>query len=136
MAYLFMLLSLAITCYDEAGGQGDDAMRFVADTVINRVHSPKFPDSVTGVIYQKDQFKWTKHNRHSSVADLKKVQARMMKRKDPHGNHNYIWLDALEVSAEALAHDYRPRTHNLYFSTSTIKAHSSVSYTYRHHHKR
>lgn len=133
MAYLFMLLSLAITCYDEAGGQGHDAMQFVADTVINRTHSDKFPDTVEGVIYQKGQFEWTKHYRHKSVNDLTHTRDKMMKRKDPHSNHNWIWLDALDISADALSHGYKPKTHSLYFSTKTIKAHS---YSYRHHSKR
>ncbi|MCS5737612.1 cell wall hydrolase, partial [Herbiconiux daphne] len=116
----------------EAGGQGHDAMQFVADTVVNRVHSPKFPNTVEGVIYQKGQFEWTKHNRHRTTQDLTRTRDRMMKRKDPHGNHNWIWLDAMEVASTSLSNGYKPKTNALYFSTKTIKAHS---YSYRHHSK-
>lgn len=134
MAYIFMLLSLALTCYNEAGGQGRQAMEFVADTVINRVNSPKFPNTVNEVIYQRGAFEWTKHYKHKSIKDLKRTQAKMMKQKDPHGNHNFIWLDAVDISAQALATGYKPKTHNLFFSSHTIKQHS-VKYTYRHHSK-
>lgn len=132
MAYIYMLLSLAITCYDEAGGQGHDAMQFVADTVINRVHSDKFPNTVEGVIYQRGQFAWVGRNRHHTVEDLKRVEKKMVSRKDPHRNNPEIWVEAVQIAGKSLAHDFKPKTHSLYFSSHTIKAHSKVKYSYRH----
>lgn len=40
----------------EAGNQSDEGKRLVIDTVLNRMDSPYFPDTVEGVIFQKYQF--------------------------------------------------------------------------------
>lgn len=40
----------------EAGNQGLDGMRLVADVVVNRVSHPNFPNTITDVIFQKGQF--------------------------------------------------------------------------------
>lgn len=40
----------------EAGNQSDYGKRLVIDTVLNRMDSPYFPDTVKGVIFQKYQF--------------------------------------------------------------------------------
>lgn len=40
----------------EAGNQSDEGKRLVIDTVLNRMGSPYFPDTVEGVIFQKYQF--------------------------------------------------------------------------------
>jgi hypothetical protein len=43
---------LASAVYYEAGSQGDDGERAVAQVVLNRVRHPAFPGSVCGVVYQ------------------------------------------------------------------------------------
>lgn len=49
----------------------------VAKTIINRVESSKFPNTACGVVYQKNQFSWTRHTRtaphNSTYEQLKKV---------------------------------------------------------------
>ena len=50
---------LAAIIYAEAGDQvryGTDALRLVGDVIMNRVHSPAWPDTVSGVVYQPGQF--------------------------------------------------------------------------------
>lgn len=47
---------LAAVVQMEAGGQGYDGMLAVASVVMNRVNSGKYPNTITGVIYQKGQF--------------------------------------------------------------------------------
>lgn len=50
---------LAAIIYAEAGDQaryGFEALRYVGDVIMNRVHSPMWPDSVSGVVYQSGQF--------------------------------------------------------------------------------
>lgn len=47
---------LANLIYCEAGGEPYEGQVAVGSVVINRVLSAKYPDSVTGVIYQKSQF--------------------------------------------------------------------------------
>ena len=40
----------------EAEGEPEEGQRLVIDTILNRVDSPYFPNTVEGVIYQKNQF--------------------------------------------------------------------------------
>lgn len=40
----------------EAGTEDDYGKRLVIDTILNRVDHDNFPDTVTGVVYQKNQF--------------------------------------------------------------------------------
>lgn len=47
---------LACLVYAEAGNQDLYGKRLVADTVLNRVDSPEYPGSISGVIYQSGQF--------------------------------------------------------------------------------
>lgn len=44
----------------EARGDGSDGTRGVMHVVMNRVHSLEFPNTVYGVIYQKNAFSWTR----------------------------------------------------------------------------
>lgn len=50
------LMILAQLCQAEAGNQGIDGMRLVADVVLNRVDSHKFPNTIEEVIYDPGQF--------------------------------------------------------------------------------
>lgn len=43
----------------EARGEGTEGMRAVAAVVANRVLSGKYPNTICGVILQKNQFSWT-----------------------------------------------------------------------------
>lgn len=47
---------LAIITMAEAEGESELGKRLVIDTVLNRVDSPHFPNTVRGVIYQKGHF--------------------------------------------------------------------------------
>lgn len=47
---------LALITMAEAEGEPDEGKRLVIDTVLNRVDSPYFPDTIHDVIYQKNQF--------------------------------------------------------------------------------
>lgn len=50
-------LEILATCVEaEAGNQDLKGKRLVADVVLNRVESPRFPDTIEGVISQKYQF--------------------------------------------------------------------------------
>lgn len=54
--YYDSLELLAICVEAEAGNQGLYGKRLVADVILNRVDSDRFPDTVEGVITQKHQF--------------------------------------------------------------------------------
>lgn len=47
---------LALLTMAEAEGESDEGKRLVIDTVLNRVDSKYFPDTIRDVIYQKDHF--------------------------------------------------------------------------------
>lgn len=47
---------LALVTVAEAEGESEYGKRLVIDTVLNRVDHPKFPNTIRGVIYQKNQF--------------------------------------------------------------------------------
>lgn len=50
-------LEILATCVEaEAGNQDFKGKRLVADVILNRVESPRFPDTIEGVISQKYQF--------------------------------------------------------------------------------
>lgn len=47
---------LALVTMAEAEGEPEEGQRLVIDTVLNRVDSEHFPDTVHGVVYQKNHF--------------------------------------------------------------------------------
>ena len=47
---------IALLTMAEAEGESEHGKRLVIDTVLNRVDSEHFPDTVYGVIYQENQF--------------------------------------------------------------------------------
>lgn len=54
---------LAIITMAEAEGECEYGQRLVIDTILNRMDSNKFPDTVHGVIYQNNQFECTWNGR-------------------------------------------------------------------------
>lgn len=47
---------LALVTVAEAEGESEYGKRLVIDTILNRVDSKRFPNTIKGVIYQKNQF--------------------------------------------------------------------------------
>ena len=47
---------LALVTMAEAEGEPEEGKRLVIDTILNRVDSPHFPNTIEGVIYQEGQF--------------------------------------------------------------------------------
>lgn len=54
--YYDSLEALVVVCMAEAEGESELGKRLVIDTVLNRVDSERFPNTVYDVIYQKGQF--------------------------------------------------------------------------------
>ena len=52
-------MCMAKNIYYEAGGESLIGKLAVAKVTLNRVASPRFPETVCGVVYQKYQFSWT-----------------------------------------------------------------------------
>jgi len=52
---------LAKNIYHEARGENEHGKRAVAQVTLNRVKSPKFKNTICGVVYERNQFSWTKN---------------------------------------------------------------------------
>lgn len=52
---------LAKNIYHEARGESEHGKRAVAQVTLNRVKSPKFKNTICGVVYERNQFSWTKN---------------------------------------------------------------------------
>ena len=55
------LLLVAQVVQEESKGSGVEARAAVANVIYNRIASSRFPDSVSGVIFQKNQFTVTRN---------------------------------------------------------------------------
>ena len=60
------MLVLAQLIHHEAGNQGFNGLVAVAETVMNRVKSTLFPDTISEVVYEEDQF-----TKASEIKDIK-----------------------------------------------------------------
>lgn len=54
--YIEIIELIALVTMAEAEGECEEGKRLVIDTILNRVDSVYFPDTVHGVIYQANQF--------------------------------------------------------------------------------
>jgi spore germination cell wall hydrolase CwlJ-like protein len=59
------LLCLATAIFFEARGEPIDGKELVANVIINRVESNKYPDTICGVVNQRKQFSYT----HDGMSD-------------------------------------------------------------------
>ncbi len=73
---------LANLIYCEAGSEPDAGKLAVGAVVINRVLSSKFPDTVVGVIYQKNQFSPARSGRLQIALEANKATASCYKAAD------------------------------------------------------
>lgn len=82
---------LTAALYYEAASESDDGMRGVAQTVLNRVRHPSFPNTVCGVVFQGSQ--------RAGVCQFTFSCDGAMARAPSRGN----WARASRIAAEALA---------------------------------
>ncbi len=84
---------LAKVVYAESGNQPFEGQVAVAATVINRVYSPKFPNTLTQVLYAPNQFTVVRTNainRTPSDTAYEAVEA-AMRGQDPSNGGLYFW---------------------------------------------
>jgi N-acetylmuramoyl-L-alanine amidase len=60
MSLTAALTCLALNLYHEARGEGVEGMLAVGTVTLNRTAHPDWPDDVCEVVYQPDQFSWTR----------------------------------------------------------------------------
>lgn len=89
------LACLACNVYHEARSEGRDGRRLVAKITMNRVGSPKFPDTICAVVWQRQggrgQFSWTSDGRPDIVLEPQ------------------AWREAVETAALMIRDHYDPR---------------------------
>ncbi len=73
---------LANLIYCEAGGEPYEGQVAVGAVVMNRVLSSKFPDTISGVIYQRNQFSPVKSGRLAAALAVNKATAKCYKAAD------------------------------------------------------
>ena len=77
---------IALVTMAEAEGEPEEGKRLVIDTILNRVDHKRFPNTVSDVIYQKDQFTSTWNGRlnscYASDDICKLVKEEVKSRKD------------------------------------------------------
>lgn len=64
---------LATAIYHEANSESEKSQIAVANVIMNRVKSKKFPNSVCSVVSQKNQFSWygkTKHKYNDKTVNI------------------------------------------------------------------
>lgn len=89
---------LALAIYHEARGEPLLGQKAVAYTVLNRVKSGKFPNSICGVIYQPGQF-----------TDIRKTKVRDRK----------LWLRVNNIAHKAITKPYKFNA--LYFHAGSVQ---------------
>lgn len=110
---LTSLTCLALAIYYEARDQTIDGQVAVAEVVMNRVASPKYPDTVCEVVWQRKQFSFThdgkpENPQHHTWEPIKELAAGILKDPDSymlgHGATHYhafyvdpYWASKLEV---------------------------------------
>jgi spore germination cell wall hydrolase CwlJ-like protein len=66
---LTSLICLTSAVFFEARDQSYDAQTAVANVVMNRVESPRWPDTICGVVYQRKAFSFTHDGMSDDLSD-------------------------------------------------------------------
>lgn len=78
---------MATAIYHESRGEDIKGQEMVAKTILNRVSDKKFPSDVCSVVFQKNQFSWSRHTRTAPMNDtykaVKKVALDVSRTHDP-----------------------------------------------------
>ena len=87
---------IALVTMAEAEGESEDGKRLVIDTILNRVEHAHYPDKVSEVVYQPNQFTsmWNGRVERCSITDERRelVKEELQERKD----HEVIFFTAGE----------------------------------------
>lgn len=73
--------AMAVSIFYEARGEPVAGQRAVFDVIMNRVKSPRWPNTIYEVVYQKDQFSWTKSmpTEHYNNQTFKIIKERVLR---------------------------------------------------------
>jgi len=68
-SYAESLKCMSDNLYHEGRGESSLGRKMIMDVVMNRVNSPKFPNTICKVIHQKSQFSWTNDSLSDEPSD-------------------------------------------------------------------
>lgn len=85
---------IAIVTMGEAEGESEEGKRLVIDTILNRVDSEYFPDTIEEVIYQPDQFEAMWNGRVNKVYDMTGIYEMIDEELEERMNSDVIFFTA------------------------------------------
>lgn len=85
---------LALVTMAEAEGESEKGKRLVIDTILNRVDSKQFPNSIRGVIYQKNQFTSTWNGRMARCYVKKDIKRLVKEELSKRTNSQVLYFTA------------------------------------------
>lgn len=133
MSWFFCWLALTLNIYTEAGGEGYKGMHMVADTVVTRSFNKDFPDEISQVVLQKNQFSWTRRLKSKDLKGLMRYQSQLMNSSKFTEKERRAFSQAGIIAFKAIQPNYKPKYHYLYFYSGTDKpkwasGHKSIKY--------
>ena len=90
---LMTLLTMA-----EAEGEPEEGKRLVIDTILNRVDSDMFPDSITEVIYQSNQFEAMWNGRIDKCYVMDDIKELVVEELESRTDYDVIFFNAGDYS--------------------------------------
>lgn len=85
---------LALVTMAEAEGESEKGKRLVIDTILNRVDSKQFPNTIRGVVYQKNQFTSMWNGRINKCYVKKDIRRLVVQEINRRTNRNVMYFTA------------------------------------------
>ena len=109
---------LSKAAYHEAKGESDKGMLAVIHTTLNRVKDNRFPKTVCGVVYQKSQHSWTKHNpkikEKEQYERAKRLAQEVVDGKHKDNTRNALYFNSLHKQPKGTVCTTRIGGHSFY----------------------
>lgn len=115
------ILALALTLFFEARGTSEAEKRMVADVVITRLHSDKYPNDVVDVVLQPHQFSWTRSMKEKNLFGLISLQQRILKSKKYSEKDKASYRECERIAREVLRKGYMPRHKFTHFHSHHVR---------------
>lgn len=122
MSWFMCWLALTLNIYTEAGGEGEQGMRMIADVAVTRTTHKDYPDNISKVILQPGQFSWTYNLKSRSEKGLVAYNKRLLKSKRmTNPKEREAYAIAMKVAYRALQPGYKPKYRYTHFYSGTDK---------------
>lgn len=122
MSWFMCWLALTLNIYTEAGGEGEQGMRMIADVAVTRTTHKDYPDNISKVILQPGQFSWTYNLKSRSEKGLVAYNKHLLKSKRmTNPKEREAYAIAMKVAYRALQPGYKPKYRYTHFYSGTDK---------------